>query len=167
MLLNTIMSGVNEFSQSNSLEINGVKDNQTLFFGDSGLVLYQSAHIPARLDMQLWVIESDKDVRQLGIDSDQVVNSNAFKGLVVTVEAALAVVNPILAGAIGVGGVVANLLRKKLKTNKDDLVGYWQCALSREEHYPYGVRDRQDIMDTTGNICVDYTLFGFEQSITG
>jgi hypothetical protein len=35
-----------------------VKDNQTLLFGDSGLVIFTGEHIPERLDIQLWVIES-------------------------------------------------------------------------------------------------------------
>jgi hypothetical protein len=61
--------------------------------------------------------------------------------------------------------VVANLLRHNLKANKDELVGYWQCALNREEDYPHGIRDRQDVPDSTGNIRVDYTLFGFEKTV--
>jgi hypothetical protein len=49
----------------------------------------------------------------------------------------------------------------------DDLVGYWQMTLNRAEHYPHGTRDRQDTADTTGNILVDYTLFGFENVTEG
>jgi hypothetical protein len=37
--------------------------------------------------------------------------------------------------------------------------------LNRKEHYPHGTRDRQDVYDTTGNILIDYTLFGFEKSV--
>ncbi|MDR1121799.1 MAG: hypothetical protein LBM08_12890 [Dysgonamonadaceae bacterium] len=40
----------------------------------------------------------------------------------------------------------------------------WQCALDRAEHYPHGLRDRQDVADTTGNLLVDYTLFGIENN---
>jgi hypothetical protein len=29
-----------------------------------------------------------------------------------------------------------------------------------------GLRDRQDMYDTTGNIMVDYTLFGYENETT-
>jgi hypothetical protein len=77
----------------------------------------------------------------------------------------MTVTNPILTAAIGVGGVVISLLHQKLRANKDDLVGYWQATLNREEHYPHGIRDRQDVSDSTGNIRIDYTLFGFEKSI--
>ncbi|MDR1552528.1 MAG: hypothetical protein LBS69_03565, partial [Prevotellaceae bacterium] len=81
------------------------------------------------------------------------------------VETALVVTNPVVSGVIAVGGVVVNMLRKKLLANKDDLVGYWQESLNRTEHYPHGARDRQDIYDTTGNILLDYTLFGFENEV--
>jgi hypothetical protein len=33
------------------------------------------------------------------------------------------------------------------------------------EHFPHGARDKQDVYDTTGNILVDYTLFGFENEL--
>jgi hypothetical protein len=43
--------------------------------------------------------------------------------------------------------------------------GYWQITLNRAEHNLHGARDRQDTADTTGNILVDYTLFGFENEV--
>jgi hypothetical protein len=164
-LLEAVQAGAAKFAQSHSLEINGVKDSQILLFGDSGLVIYSSDSIPDRLDIQLWVIESDEDVRTFAIDADQILDSSAFKGLFAAVETALAVTNPIVGGAIAVGGVVVSLLRQKLRANSDDLVGYWQASLFREQDYPHGTRDRQDVYDTTGNILVDYTLFGFENVV--
>jgi hypothetical protein len=119
------------------------------------------------LNMQLWVIESDADVRSFALEADKVLDSDAFKGLLIAVETALTVTNPVLSGIIGIGAVVANLLRQKLRANKDDLVGYWQMTLDRAEHYPHGARDRQDTADTTGNMLVDYTLFGFENAAEG
>jgi hypothetical protein len=164
-LLNAVLADAGNLSQSSYLEINGVKDNQSLMFGDSGLAIFSSEHIPDRLDIQLWVIESDSDIRNFAIDADRVLDSDAFKGLYAATETALAVTNPLLSGIIAVGGVVVNLLRQKLRANKDDLVGYWQATLNRAEHYPHGTRDKQDVYDTTGNILVDYTLFGFENEI--
>ncbi|MDR1222072.1 MAG: hypothetical protein LBL07_04220 [Tannerella sp.] len=164
-LLEQVLAEAGLFAQSKYLEINGVKDNQSLLFGDSGLVIYSSEQIPDLLNMQLWVIESDADVRSFALEADKVVDSDAFKGLLIAVETALTVTNPVLSGVIGIGAVVANLLRQKLRANRDDLVGYWQMTLNRAEHYPHGTRDRQDSADTTGNILVDYTLFGFENEV--
>jgi hypothetical protein len=163
-LLDAVLAETGRFAQSNHMAIDRVKDNQSLLFGESGMVIYQSETIPDNLSLQLWVIESDEDVRTFTLDADKVIDSDAFRGLLVAVEAALTVTNPVLSGIIGVGVVVTNLLRQKLKANKDDLVGYWQLNLNRQEHYPHGARDRQDTPDTTGNILVDYTLFGFEST---
>jgi len=163
-LLDAVLSEAGKFAQSNTLEINGVKDNQTCSFGESGMMIYQSDAIPAQLNIRFLVIESDEDVRRFATDAEAVLNSDAFKGLTAAVETALAVTNPVVAGAIALGGVLTKLLKDKLKTNKDDLVGYWQASLNREEHYPHGMRDRQDVTDTTGNILIDYTLFGFENT---
>jgi hypothetical protein len=164
-LLAAVQLEANKFAQSNSIEINGVKDNQTLTFGEAGLIIFQSEFIPAVLNLQLWVIESDEDIRRVALDADQILDSAAFKGLSTAIGLALTVTNPILTAVISVGGVLTQLLRQKLRNKKDDLVGYWQCILNREEHYPYCVRDKQDVRDTTGNIQVDYTLFGFENEV--
>jgi hypothetical protein len=161
-LQQAVSAEVNRFSQSVSLEINGVKDNQSLLFGDTGFVIYQNDVIPDTLHLQLWVIEADEDVRNLALDVDTVLDSDAFKGLLASVGTVLAVTHPVLTASIAVGGIVARLLREKLRANKDDLVGYWQTTLNRAEHYPHGLRDRQDTPDTTGNILVDYTIFGVE-----
>ncbi|MDR2679888.1 MAG: hypothetical protein LBC47_03665, partial [Tannerella sp.] len=60
-LLEQVIAEAGLLAQSRFLEVNGVKDNQTLLFGDSGLVIYSSDHIPSELDIRLWVIESDTD----------------------------------------------------------------------------------------------------------
>jgi hypothetical protein len=164
-LVEAVQADIAKFAQSNYIEINGVKDNQNLVFGESGLVVYQSEHIPDTLNMQLWVIESDEDIRNFTFDADKILYSDAFKGLHTAVKTALAITNPVLSSVIAVGGVVVNLLKQKLRANKDDLVGYWIASLNRAEHYPHGLRDKQDVSDTTGNILVDYTLFGFEDNV--
>ncbi|MDR1595049.1 MAG: hypothetical protein LBS43_11290 [Prevotellaceae bacterium] len=124
--------------------------NQVLTFGDAGIVVYTDKYIPDELSMQLLVIESDEDIRNFAIDADKVLDSDAFKGFFAAVETALVVANPAVSGVIAVGDVVVNLLRQKLRANKDDLVGYWVASLNRAEHYPHGLRDKQDVYDTTG-----------------
>jgi hypothetical protein len=164
-LLEAVIAEAGLPAQSASLEINGVKDNQTLLFGDSGLVIYTGERIPDALDIRLWVIESDEDIRSFALEADRVLDSDAFKALFAATETALTITSPVLSGAVAVGGVAVSLLRQKLRANKDDLAGYWQATLNRTEHYPHGARDRQDVYDTTGNILVDYTLFGYENTV--
>jgi flagellar protein FlgJ len=165
-LLDATLAEAGRFAQSAHLEINGVKDSQSLLFGEAGLAIYAGEQIPDELNMQLWVIESNEDVRRFVLDADRVLDSDAFKGLFAAIETALTVAAPTLSGIIAVSGIVTTLLRQKLRANKDDLASYWQASLNRAEHYPHGAHDRQDIYDTTGNIMVDYTLFGFENSVT-
>jgi hypothetical protein len=70
-LLDAVLSEAGRFTQSHSLEINGVKDNQTLTFDEAGLVLYQSETIPDNLHLQVWGIESDEDVRKFALDAEK------------------------------------------------------------------------------------------------
>jgi hypothetical protein len=166
LLLQRTATEINRFTQSACLEIDGVKDNQDLTFGDAGLVIYQHETIPDTLLMQLWVIESDADIRLLTADADALLDSDEFRAVLTAVNAMLIAANPVLGTVIGVGRVAVSLLRKKLRANRDDLAG-WQATLNRAEHYLYGTRDRLDVPDTTGNIRVDYTLFGFNRIENG
>jgi hypothetical protein len=161
-LLEAVLNEGERFAQCTALEIDGVKDNHDLFFGDTGMVIYSGKGIPNELSIQLLVVESDEDIRNFAIEADEVLDSPVFKGLFAAVETTLAVEFPVVSGIVAVGGVVVNLLRQKLRANKDDLVGYWVASLNRDEHYPHGLRDKQDVYDTTGNILVDYTLFGYD-----
>jgi hypothetical protein len=163
-LLELVMNGTDELTQSNYLEKNGVRGNESIYFGDAGFLVYQSGQIPERLDFRLWVIESDSDVRKVALTAGEVAGSNAFKGLVGAVGAALAITNPLLTSAIALGGLAAKILHDRISNDPDDLVGFWQTSLNRKEHYPNGLRDKQDVRDLTGNILVDYTLFGYENA---
>ena len=95
-LLDAVIAEASHLAQSSFLEINGVKDKQSLLFGDSGLVIFSSDYIPDRLDVQLWVIESDNDVRDFVIEADKVLDSDAFRTLFAAVEATLAITNPVV-----------------------------------------------------------------------
>ncbi|MDR1102992.1 MAG: hypothetical protein LBL42_04455, partial [Tannerella sp.] len=117
LLQQRVAAEIDRFSQSAFLEINGVKDNQDLTFGDAGLVIYQSETIPDTLQLQLWVIESDEDVRSLTVDVDVLLDSDEFKALLNAVNIALTAASPVLSAAIGIGRIAVNLLRKKLRAN--------------------------------------------------
>jgi hypothetical protein len=97
-LVDAVLAEAGHLSQSAYLEVNGVKDKQSMLFGDSGLVIYSSELIPDRLDIQLWVIESDSDIRNFVIEVDRVLDSDAFKTLFATVEATLAITSPVISG---------------------------------------------------------------------
>jgi hypothetical protein len=151
-----------ELDRCNYMEINGVSDNDSLYFGEAGFLMFQSDTIPDVLNIQLLVIESDQQTRSLALDVTEVLDNPAFKNIANGILVALTAANPAWGAAVGIGKIVLGILGERLKNNSDDLVGYWQCTLNRREHYPTGLRDKQDVRDMTGNILVDYTLFGYE-----
>jgi hypothetical protein len=55
----------------------------------------------------------------------------------------------------------ARINKIKVFNNREGFLGLF----NRAEHYPHGTRDKQDTYDTTGNMMVDYTLFGYENSL--
>ena len=79
LLVEAVLAESERFAQSETLEINGVKDNQSLFFGDTGMVIYSNKYIPNELSMQLLVVESDDDIRKFAIEADKVLDSEAFR----------------------------------------------------------------------------------------
>jgi hypothetical protein len=157
-----VVDEAGELDQCNYVEVNGVKDNDSLYFGDAGFLMFQSDVIPDTLNMQLLVIESDQQTRNFALEAKQVTDSPVFKTVAGAIQTALTAANPLWGSVIGIGSLALGVLQERLKNDRDDLVGYWQCTLNRREHYPNGLRDKQDVRDVTGNILVDYTLFGYE-----
>jgi hypothetical protein len=70
-LLEAVLSESGRFAQSYSLAIDRVRDNQSLTFGEAGILVYQGDGIPDALDMQLLVIEADEDIRTFAIEADR------------------------------------------------------------------------------------------------
>jgi hypothetical protein len=44
--------------------------------------------------------------------------------------------------------------------NRDDQVGVVYQSFNRFEHYPHGERKRDDVPDLSGNMRLDYSIFG-------
>ena len=147
------------------LPIKGVKDNQTLTFGETGIQLYSSADMPEELSIHVWAVELDNDLRDFAVDIQTVTGSTEFRALASAVVAALALSNPIATATVSLGAFLFNLILKRQAARKNDLIGYWHTALNRREHYPHGLRNREDVMDTTNNMMLDYTLFAVEDEI--
>jgi len=142
------------------LPIKGVKDNETLTFGEEGITLYKSETTPDELALHLWLIELDSDIREVSLSTDDILKSSEFRALLSTTLAALAVTNPVVVAAVSLTGLAFRLLIKKIAgSNRNDLIGYWHETLNRTEHYPHGIRNREDVPDSTRNMLIDYTLF--------
>jgi len=147
------------------IEIDNVKDNQTLTFGDTGYVLYQSEAIPDDFNWVFLVIESDKETRDIGQMLDNIVKSEDFATFSDELLSQLSDTvsnNPAYTAGLAIAKFVTGILIEALKNDKDDLIGVLYTSLNRWEHYPHCDRKKDDIPDITHNILIDYTIFGYE-----
>jgi hypothetical protein len=151
--------------------VENVRDGQTLTFGDTGFAVYVSNPIPQKFDWLLTVIESDGDIRENAQWASDVLKSphfGSFAGdltsLLKTASkgAAAVLASPAYLASVAISKFAVDVLLEKGKKNKDDQVGLLYMSLNRPQHYPFGKRDVQDIDDLTGNMKVDYSLFGVD-----
>jgi len=147
------------------VEIRHVKDNQSLFFGDTGYVLYQAEPIPNDFNWIFLGIESDKGAREFGDFLDDTVKNDNFRKFSRNILPLLrkkASVNPATTAGYLAATYIASVIAERMKKNKDDLIGILYMSLNRIEHYPHCFRKRDDVPDLTQNMFVDYVLFGYE-----
>lgn len=144
--------------------VRDVRDGQTLTFGDTGYVLYQAESIPSDFHWCLLALEDDGGDRKLGEAIKGIAQHDKFgeftDALAVAVKAAA---NPAFAAGVTITGFVSTVVARFLEDNRDDMVGLLYASFDRATHYPHGERKRDDVVDLTKNMYVDYSIFGFEQ----
>jgi hypothetical protein len=146
--------------------IDNVKDNQDITFGDTGYVLFQTQDIPQDFNWCLLALEDDGDLRELGVSIDSILSDEGFPGFSLRLAQVVgAASNPAFAAGIEIAKFVAGTIAERLRAGKNDLVGLLYMSLNRREHYPHGMRKRDKVPDLTGNMLVDYSLFGFENPV--
>ena len=146
--------------------IDNVKDNQDITFGDTGYVLLQAAQIPQDFNWCLLALEDDGDLRELGVSLDSIINDEGFAGFSLRLaEVVGAASNPAFIAGVEIAKFVAGVVAERLRDGKNDLAGLLYMSLNRREHYPHGNRKRTKVPDLTGNMLVDYSLFGFEPPV--
>jgi len=147
-------------------EVEGVRDGQAMTFGDTGYVLYQGPRIPEQLHWTLLAFESDRDVREFGAAVEAAATGEGLGSLARELAILLgAAANPGFAAAAAIAKVLAGALARSLKRDGDDMIGALYMSLNRREHYPHGERKRDGVADLTGNMVVDYSLFGFDRKV--
>jgi flagellar protein FlgJ len=164
-LLEAVRTEMSKFIQSYNLEIDEVKDNQTLLFGKSGSVIFKNEQIPDKLSIYLWMIEADSNMNNFIPDTDSISDSDIFKKLYSTVETGLTATDSVENKTVALENTVLQLLRNNLKAGKIDLLDYWHSTFSRAEHYPHGLYNIRSVSGVAENILIDCTLFGFENEM--
>jgi hypothetical protein len=142
--------------------IESVKDNTTATFGDTGYVLYSSPDIPNDFNWQLTAIKLNDKTRDVGAEMLNVVNHSEFNSFSNSLPALVgATANPAYTAAVEVGKFIFTIVGEVLSHKKDKQLGLLYMSLDKPEHYPHGVRNSENVVDLTGNMFVDYSIFAF------
>jgi len=159
-----LKAGVENVVSSRILtEIENVKDNHIMTFGDTGYVLFQSETIPENFDWNFIAYESDRNVRDTVSTVEDIVNDESFSSFSSTLGTLLKnVPNPAYLAYVQIAKYAINIIAKVAKNNKDDMIGILYMSLNRTEHYLHGERKKDDVPDLTNNMLIDYSIFGYE-----
>ena len=110
-----------------TIQIDCVKDNQVLTFGDTGCALYRSGTIPDDIGWCLIAIESDKEIRKIGTTIDEVINCPGFKTFVTSFAGLVGLSsNPAFSASMAVIKYIGQQIATSMKNNKDDMVGLFK-----------------------------------------
>lgn len=151
-------------SSWSSIEIQNVKDNYQMLFGDTGQALYESDAIPDEFNWTFLAVASGRDVRALGEDIGLVAQNKDFDSFAAQcLKLAGAAANPAYSIAVSILKFAADAFSKSLEEKNDAMVGVVYMSLDRWEHYPHGERKADDVVDLTNNMYVDYSIFGIEK----
>ncbi|OFX16708.1 MAG: hypothetical protein A2033_12855 [Bacteroidetes bacterium GWA2_31_9] len=143
-------------------EIGKVKDNQVITFGDTGLIVYKADNIPPDFNWMLIAIESDKKTRDNAELISKILTDKNITSIVGVISALATVSNPVAAAIATLSTLISKSLTTIFKKDKDDEAGLFLASFIEKEHYPNGKREKEDVIDSTGNMYVDYTIFGYK-----
>jgi hypothetical protein len=143
------------------MQLDNVRDGHIMTFGDTGYALYTSSKIPISFNWTLMLFEIDEDINNLGKDIDGVINRPEFDSFVNNVLIlASAATNPVAAAGVAIAKYTVGVVAKSMIKNKDDQIGLAYLSFNKFEHYPHGERKRDDVPDLSGNVFIDYSIFG-------
>ena len=143
------------------MQLDNVRDGHQILFGDTGYALYTTDKIPVSFNWSLMLFEIDEDINNLGEKIDGIVDAPGFDGFVSNVLVlAGAAANPAAAAGIAIAKYVIGLVADSMIDNKDDQIGLAYQSFNRFEHYLHGERKRDDVSDLSGNVRIDYSIFG-------
>lgn len=143
------------------MQLDNVRDGHIMTFGDTGYALYTSSKIPISFNWTLMLFEIDEDINNLGKDIDGVINRPEFDSFVNDVLIlASAATNPVAAAGVAIAKYTVGVVAKSMIKNKDDQIGLAYLSFNKFEHYPHGERKRDDVPDLSGNVFIDYSIFG-------
>ncbi len=146
-----------------------VRDGHVLTFGDTGFAVHRSDDIPDQLDWMMLVIKSNQPTRNLGIALDELLAENSLPqfsaNLLKVLGSAALSANPTFLAAAQIGRFIGETAGDILQRKNDELIGLYYLSLNAVEHYPHGERKVDHSPGVSGNISVDYSLFGVRMPV--
>jgi len=142
-------------------QIQRVKDNQIIYFGDTGYNVFVSDTIPENINWMLVAIKSNQQTVDNATLLSQILTRQNLTSLVSTIGLLASASSPITSAVSTLTTLVAESILKLCANSNDHQLGLLLTSFDRQEHYPFGKRDAQNVPDATGNMKVDYTIFGF------
>ena len=142
-------------------QIQRIKDNQVIYFGDTGYNVFVNDTIPQDLNWMLLAIKSNQQLVDNATLAGEILTEQNLNSLVATIAMLSGMASPVTAAVSTLTLLVAQSVLKVCTNAKDHQLGLLLTSFVRQEHYPNGKRDVQDVPDATGNMKVDYTIFGF------
>lgn len=146
-----------------------VRDGHLLTFGDAGFALHQGEMIPSALDWTMLVIKSNQAARNFGVLIGDLLGDEQYPAfeanLLATLKGIAATTNPSYLAASRIARFIGESAAAALKRKEDELIGLYYNSLNRIQHYPHGERKYDGSPGVTGNIAVDYSLFGVPSAI--
>lgn len=157
-----IAQAVNKLLSSRIMpQIQRIKDNQVIYFGDTGYNVFVNDTIPQDLNWMLLAIKSSQQLVDNATLAGEILTEQNLNSLVATIAMLSGMASPVTAAVSTLTMMVAQSVLKVCTNAKDHQLGLLLTSFVRQEHYPNGKRDAQDVPDATGNMKVDYTIFGF------
>jgi hypothetical protein len=146
-------------------EIQHVENGQIFTFGDTGYALYTASAIPQSLNWSFMVLASSKDLKFWEDQLQTVLNDPKFDSFALSLATALKVaVNPALTAGLTIAKFILDKTMEFLAQNNEKQLGILYQTFDRYEHYPTGERKAVKETDLTGNLLIDYSIFGIEDS---
>lgn len=144
------------------MPIQKFKDNQVVYFGDTGYIVYKSEKIPEDLNWMFLAIELDKNTRTNAELANSILTDDNISTAVDSISTLASVASPVAGAITKLVTFAAKAITDILKNNKDDQAGLFIASYIQKEHYPHGKRDKEDVPDLTSNMFIDYTIFGYD-----
>lgn len=138
-----------------------VKDKSIITFGDTGYIVYKEDKIPQDFSWQIVGVELDKKMRDNAALIKAVLTDSNMNVITKGIEALAKTTNPISGAVVELSKLVVGVILDIAKNKKDDQIGYYLSSFIEKLDYPNGIRDKQDVPDLTGNMFVDYSIFGY------